>query len=138
MPRAWSTLPRLVRLLPLVAALLIAGLCYSVVTVRGQSLGIHVASATNTQPILFSRGCNVVVTDSPSGVKVAGIVSLISPQDAVIGIWRYNNGAQNYNAGFFADQSAPTDFSLTGAGPGGRVTEAYWVCVSKGASMLSG
>ena len=130
--------PRLARLLPFAAALLILCLSQGDGPVRVQALGIHVAGATNTQPILFSRGCNVVITDSPSGVKVAGIVTLISPQDAVVGIWRYSNGAQTYNAGFFADQSAPTDFSLTGSGAGSRVTESYWVCVSRFASMISG
>jgi hypothetical protein len=108
-------------------------------TALAQSPGIHVVGATSVSPLALQRGCNQVITDSPSGAAVAGIVTLVSPPAAVVSIWRFANATQKYQVGFFAEKAAPLDFASTG-GPGGgagRATEAYFVCVNQAATMTS-
>jgi hypothetical protein len=84
------------------------------VTIGGPSL-IQVAGATAISPIVLSRGCNNVIITSPVGTPVANIAALVSPQNAVVSIWRFSNSTKLFQAGFFSDPNAPTDFTLTGA-----------------------
>ena len=116
---------------------LVAATIWSKATMA-QSPGIHIVGATSVSPLQLSRGCNQVVTDSPNGASVAGIASLVSPPTALVSIWRFNNGTHGYQAGFFADRSAPVDFSSTGTGNAGRSTEGYFICVSQAATLISG
>jgi len=103
---------------------------------RAQQQGIAIAGASPTAPIQLLRGCNQVVTDAPNGARLAGLVTLVSAPDAVISIWRYNNATKLYQAGYFSDQTAPTDFVAMGSGGAGRSTEAYFVCVGRAAIMI--
>jgi hypothetical protein len=105
---------------------------------RAQSPGIHIAGATSSAPLQLSRGCDQIVADSPNGAAVAGIAALVSPPSAVVSIWRFNNVAQAFRVGYFADTAAPTDFRATSAGAAGRSTEAYFVCVNQAATLVSG
>jgi hypothetical protein len=118
----------------------------------GGPAGIQVAGATPFSPIVLSRGCNSVVITSSIGTPVANIAALVSPANAVVSIWRFNNGTKLFQAGYFADVSAPVDFSQTsgaaGSVPvgsagilpagGGTGTETYYVCVNQQATMISG
>jgi hypothetical protein len=137
------------------------------VTIGGPA-GIQVAGATAISPIVLSRGCNNVIITSQIGTPVANIAALVSPQNAVVSIWRFSNATKLFQAGFFSDPNAPTDFTLTGAlstttapnasstvinGPNisytnggfsfvnagsGQITESYYVCVNQQATMISG
>jgi hypothetical protein len=84
------------------------------VTVGGPA-GIQVAGATAISPIVLSRGCNNVIITSPVGTPVANIAALVSPQNAVVSIWRFSNATKLFQAGFFSDPNAPTDFTLSGS-----------------------
>jgi hypothetical protein len=103
-----------------------------------QQQGILIAGATPTQPYALLRGCNQVVSDAPNGARLAGMVTLVTPGDAVNSIWRYSNATQKFQVGFFADSSAPTDFTLMGGAGPGRSTETYFVCVQKAAVIVGG
>ena len=137
------------------------------VTIGGPA-GIQVAGATSISPIVLSRGCNNVIITAPVGTPVANIAALVTPQNSVVSIWRFNNGTKLFNAGFFSDPNAPTDFTLTGSlstttapnqastvisgqtisnvtGTFSNVpsvstllTESYYVCVNQQATMISG
>jgi hypothetical protein len=99
---------------------------------------------------------------------VANIAALVSPANAVVSIWRFTNSTKLFNAGFFSDPNAPTDFALTGylsgtTAPNGSntvingqtystvtglpsnvpgsatlITETYYVCVNQQATTISG
>jgi hypothetical protein len=73
----------------------------------------------------------------------------------VVSIWRFSNNTKQFQAGFFSDPNAPTDFNITGginaapsntttgtqAGPGvagNQVTETYFICVNQAATIVSG
>jgi len=101
-----------------------------------QQQGILIAGATPTNPVQLLRGCNQVVSDAPNGARVAGLVTLVTPQEAVVSVWRYNNSTQSFQAGYFADPAAPTDFTLMGASTRGRSTEGYMVCVQRAATII--
>lgn len=106
-----------------------------------QNPGIQIAGATSTAPLGLTRGCNQIIADSPNGVPVAGLATLVSPSTAVVSIWRYNNATQSYQVGFFANSPAPVDFTLIGSGgsvAAGRSTNAYLICVSQSAVLISG
>jgi hypothetical protein len=134
----------------------------------GGPAGIQVAGATPFSPIVLSRGCNSVVITSAIGTPVANIAALVSPANSVVSIWRFSNGTKLFNAGFFSDPNAPTDFALTGylsgttapngsnvvingqtyspvtglasnvPGSAAQITETYYVCVNQQATMISG
>jgi hypothetical protein len=110
----------------------------------GGPAGIQVAGATPFSPIVLSRGCNSVVITSAIGTPVANIAALVSPANAVVSIWRFNNGTKLFQAGYFAEVNAPVDFSLTssatGSVPAGgaTVTETYYVCFNQQATMIPG
>ena len=103
-----------------------------------QNPGIQIVGATSVAPLGLTRGCNQVIADSPNGVPVAGLASLISPASAVVSIWRFNNATQSLQVGFFANSSAPVDFSTLGTLASGRSTNAYLICLSGSATMISG
>jgi hypothetical protein len=134
------------------------------VTIGGPA-GILVAGATPISPLVLSRGCNSVIITSYVGTPVANIAALVSPANAVVSIWRFNNGTKLFNAGFFSDPNAPVDFVTTGststttapnaastiiAAPtyspatgaltstANNITETYYVCVNQSATMASG
>jgi len=79
----------------------------------------------------------------------------VSPASAVVSIWRFSNATKQFQAGFFSDPNAPTDFVVTGgvnAAPsaavaplgaavgtvGNQITETYFICVNQAATMASG
>jgi len=103
-----------------------------------QQQGILIAGATPTQPYALLRGCNQVVSDAPNGARLAGMVTLVTPKDSVSSIWRFNNATQTFQVGYFADASAPTDFTVMGKTAAGRSTETYFVCVLKAATIVGG
>jgi hypothetical protein len=103
---------------------------------QAQQQGILIAGASPTQPYALLRGCNQVVSDAPNGARLAGMVTLVTPSDAVASIWRFNNATQKFQVGFFADPSAPTDFTAMGGNAQGRSTETYFVCVQKAAVIV--
>jgi hypothetical protein len=137
------------------------------VTIGGPA-GIQIAGATAISPIILSRGCNNVIVTSQLGTPIANIAALVSPQNSVVSIWRFNNNTKLFNAGFFSDPNAPTDFATTGyvttttapnsvgvvtngtnlsytagtytttASSAGQITESYYVCVNQSATMISG
>jgi len=78
-------------------------------------------------------GCNQVTISSPAGTAVSAIAARVTPAGAVVSIYRFNNGLQRYQAGFFAMTGAPVDFSSTGGG-----FESYQVCVNQAATITSG
>jgi hypothetical protein len=119
----------------------------------GGPTGILIAGATPTQPLQLTRGCNQIVVTSVPGTPIANIAALVSPAASVVSIWRFNNGTKQFQAGFFSDPAAPTDFIATGlpaaTGPaatgilttpsfGTQVTETYFVCVNQAAAIVSG
>jgi hypothetical protein len=134
----------------------------------GGAAGIQIAGATPFSPIVLSRGCNSVVVTSPIGTPIANIAALVSPANAVVSIWRFSNSTKLFNAGFFSDPNAPTDFTLSGylsgttapnaantvvngqsysvvtglasnvPGSAAQLTETYYVCVNQQATMISG
>jgi hypothetical protein len=106
-------------------------------TALAQSQGILIAGGGPTTPVQLGRGCNQVIADAPNGARVAALVSLVSPSDAVISVWRFKNATKLYQDGYFADQSAPTDFVALGGTSSGRTTDAYMVCVSKSALIIA-
>jgi hypothetical protein len=118
------------------AALTLLGSARLAAVAQAQTSGIQIAGASAISPLVLSRGCNQVVATSPSGIPVAAIAALVQPASAIVSVWRFNNTTQTYQAGFFAGSNAPVDFTRTGAGAGGHVTEAYFVCVSQSATML--
>jgi len=135
------------------------------VTIGGPA-GIQIAGASAVSPLVLSRGCNNVIVTSYAGTPVANIAALVTPQNAVVSIWRFNNATKLFNAGFFSDPNAPTDFNLTGnlssttppnglenpfgtpsysyatgllgGTPANTITESYYICVNQSATMISG
>jgi hypothetical protein len=104
---------------------------------HAQQQGIRIAGASPTSPLQLGRGCNQVIADSPNGAKVAALVGLITPADAAVSVWHFSNATKQYQAGWFADQRAPTDFSLLGAASPGRWTDSFMVCVNKSALIVA-
>jgi hypothetical protein len=104
--------------------------------VHAQQQGIRIAGASPTSPLQLGRGCNQVIADSPNGTAVAALVALVSPANAVVSVWHFSNATKQYQAGWFADQTAPTDFSLLGTSPG-RSTDSFMVCVNKSALIVA-
>jgi hypothetical protein len=122
----------------------------TVVQIGGQ-FGILIAGATPTQPLALSRGCNQMIVTAASATPIANIAALVSPQSAVVSIWRFNNATKQFQAGFFSDPAAPTDFvttggtstAVTGGGNaitnnGTQITETYFICVNQTATIVSG
>jgi hypothetical protein len=128
--------PPFLLILPVLFALTVLSLPGTLV--HAQQQGILIAGASPTQPYALLRGCNQVVSDAPNGARLAGMVTLVTPADAVASIWRYNNATQKFQVGFFADPFAPTDFTAIGSGSLGRSTETYFVCVQKAAVIVGG
>jgi hypothetical protein len=131
----------------------------------GGPAGIQIAGATPISPLVLSRGCNSVVVTSYVGTPIANIAALVTPANAVVSIWRFSNSTKLFNAGFFSDPNAPTDFALTGYLSGttapnaastiigaptystatgaqtstaNQITETYYVCVNQQATIISG
>jgi hypothetical protein len=120
----------------------------------GGVAGILIAGATTTSPLQLARGCNQVIVTSTNGTPIANIAALVSPTSAVVSIWRFNNGTKQFQAGFFSDPAAPTDFIGSGLlGPGtqgnatinsgsvaagSQITESYFVCVNQSSTIVSG
>ena len=119
----------------LILAVGIAG-AIGVQTARAQSPGIHIAGATPISPIILTRGCNQIVSDAPNGAQVSGLATLVRPQNGVVSVWRFNNSTKLYQVGYFADASAPLDFTRMGSGTSARSTEAYMLCVNQSVTML--
>jgi hypothetical protein len=86
----------------------------STTVVVGGPAGIQIAGATAVSPLVLSRGCNNVIVTSTVGTPIANIAALVTPQNAVVSIWRFSNSTKLFQAGFFSDPNAPTDFTLTG------------------------
>jgi hypothetical protein len=125
----------------------------------GGPAGILIAGATNTTPGLLTRGCNQVVTTMTSGTPIANLAALVSPAASVVSIWRFSNSTKQFQAGFFSDPAAPTDFIAAGAvstttapqnlgtytgGQAGAAqqgnvfTETYYICVNSNATIVPG
>jgi hypothetical protein len=84
-------------------------------------------------PLSLTRGCNQVVISTPQGgVPVGRVAAAISPATALVSIFRFNNATKTFQAGFFSDPAAPTDFATTAGG-----SEVYFVCVSGAATITS-
>ncbi len=135
-PRA-STILRLSPAAAVAALLLLLGRAGAPQAALAQPAGIQIAGATPISPIALSRGCNQVVATSPSGTPVAAIAALVRPAGAVVSVWRFSNATLTYQAGYFGGSGVPVDFTRSGVGPGGSVTEAYFICVSQNATMIS-
>jgi hypothetical protein len=120
----------------------------------GGPAGILIAGATTTSPLQLTRGCNQVIVTSTQGTPIANIAALVSPAASVVSIWRFSNSTKQFQAGFFSDPAAPSDFVATGAtgttnlgganinatapAAGTQTTEPYFVCVNQAATMISG
>lgn len=118
----------------------------------GGPAGILIAGATPTAPIQLLRGCNQVIVTTTAGTPIANIVALVSPASAVVSVWRFANNTKQFQAGFFSDPNAPTDFATTGGAnaapsnvaapaagaPGTQVTETYFFCINQAATIVSG
>lgn len=101
------------------------------------STTIYVVSGSFTvtvtgSPMTLTRGCNQVVVNTTAGTAVSKIAAAVSPASAVVSIWRFNNTTKTFQAGYFSDASAPTDFSTTAGG-----SEVYFICVSGAATVTS-
>jgi|SRR5579884_37609 len=73
----------------------------------------------------LTPGCNQEIVAAPAGTSIASIVARVADVSAVASVWRYDNALKLLRAGYFADTSAPTDFSTTAASP-----EVLYICVS--------
>jgi len=121
----------------------------------GGPAGILIAGATPTSPLQLLRGCNQIIATSTVGTPVANIAALVSPASAVVSIWRFSNNTKQFQAAFFSDPNAPTDFVVTGginaaptlgnvgttAAPGtagNQTTETYFICVNQASTITSG
>jgi len=82
--------------------------------------------------MLLTAGCNQATIGSPANTPLASIAALVSPDGAVVAIWRFNNATKGYDSGYFADRAAPTDFALTSGAEG-----SYFICVTADASIAS-
>lgn len=135
----------------------------TVVNIGGQ-FGILIAGSSPLSPLILSRGCNQMIVTAASGTPVSNIAGLVSPQAAVVSMWRFNNGTKQFQAGFFSDPAAPTDFVTFGATTtanignlpagtvttpivgggnavvttGAQLTETYFICVNQSATIASG
>jgi len=56
-----------------------------------------------------------VIIASYAGMPVANIAALVTPAGAVVSIWRFSNSTKLFQAGYFADPSAPVDFATMGS-----------------------
>lgn len=101
----------------------------------GQTPSVQIAGATASAPLDLALGCNLVVAESVTGTPVAAIAALVRPREAIVSIWRYDNTAKVFRVGFFANAGAPVDFTTTGSGPAGQAAEAYYVCLSRPATI---
>ena len=54
------------------------------------------ATAQETEAVELFAVCNNVALTWPSGTSLDVVAAAISPQDAVIAIWRFNNLAQRF------------------------------------------
>jgi hypothetical protein len=125
------------RALP-VAAWLVLALLFAAgaaTEVRAQTPAIQIAGATAATPLPLTLGCNVIVAETAAGTPISAIASLVKPADALISIWRYDNTAKVFRVGFFADRSAPVDFSTTGSSGQGQMAEAYYLCLRAAATI---
>jgi len=80
----------------------------------------------------LNPGCNQVIVTTAANTPVKDIAATVAPASAVISIFRFNNTTRLFQAGFFSDVNAPTDFTLTAGG-----TETYFICVSAAATVTS-
>jgi hypothetical protein len=118
----------------------------------GGVAGILIAGAGPNTPVQLGRGCNQVIVTTTVGTPIANIAALVSPASAVVSIWRFSNATKQFQAGFFSDPAAPTDFATTGAvsgtgvtgttaapgTQGNQITETYFICVNQAATITSG
>jgi hypothetical protein len=118
----------------------------------GGVAGILIAGAGPNTPVQLGRGCNQVIVTTTVGTPIANIAALVSPASAVVSIWRFSNATKQFQAGFFSDPAAPTDFATTGAisgtgvtgttaqpgTSGNQITETYFICVNQAATITSG
>ncbi len=137
MRRSQATVVRLVLAGVAAAALALPAVAGRQTPALAQNPGIQIAGGSPISPIVLSRGCNQVVATSPSGTPVAAVAALVQPAGAVVSVWRFNNTTQTYQAGYFGGSGVPVDFTRTGVGQSGSVTEAYFICVSQSATMLA-
>ena len=111
--------------------------CYQLVSVSGgvftyASLEIcsvvYAGIPGDTKPII-AAGCNQFYQTLPVGTSMRDVAARFSTPSAVLGIWRYDAIQQRSVSGYFADKTAPTDFSslpVTG--------EFEYVCLTTTAS----
>jgi hypothetical protein len=97
----------------------------------GPLYGLQIAGASPTAPLGLTVGCNALIVTSYLVSPVANIAALVTPTNAVVSIWRFDNGSKQFEAGYFSDQNAPLDFSATNVG----TTQTYYVCVNKTATI---
>jgi hypothetical protein len=78
---------------------------------------------------IIAQGCNQFYQTLPVGTSMRDVAARFSTPSAVLGIWRYDAAQQRFVSGYFADTTAPTDFSslpVTG--------EFEYVCLTMTAS----
>lgn len=105
------------------------------ITLPSPAAGAIVVYTAAGQPgsVALYPGCNEVVVRTPAGTPISAVAALASPAGVVASVWRFDNGAQTWRAGYFSTAGAPLDFSSTSGG-----AEAYAVCVSGPATITGG
>jgi hypothetical protein len=96
----------------------------------GANATVSVISPTSTSQV--GPGCVQVIVNTAANTPVSALAKTVTPANALISIWRFNNTTKLFQAGFFSDPNAPTDFTLTNGG-----TETYFYCLQAAATIAS-
>lgn len=77
------------------------------------------------------RGCNDLVVQAPAGTSWTSIISHFSDPTTVLGMWRFDNPTQRYQALYFKNAAAPLDGPPSSTAP----TFAIWACIGANGSI---
>jgi len=93
---------------------------------------VSLSPTANT--VALSRGCNEVITPAnlAANTPVATVVGTVAPGGIVVSAWQFNNSLHAFQAGFFAQAGAPTDFSTIGP------SQSLFLCVSSSGTFPTG
>lgn len=97
-----------------------------------QATTVSLSPTANT--VNLSRGCNEVITPAnlAANTPVATVVGTVSPGGIVVSAWQFNNSLHAFQAGFFAQAGAPTDFNTIGP------NQSLFLCVSGSGTFPTG
>lgn len=95
---------------------------------------VMVAISPVANVVSLIRGCNEVITPASLAQNgpIGAYVATVSPANAVVSVWQFNNAAQAFGALYFSAAGAPTNGGSVGP------NQSVFVCVSGAAGVPNG